>query len=382
MMDTIQLQSTGLPALGTLAIGAIAFAPSNPSIVYIGTGEQNTGYFGSGLYRMDNATAATPTLVGPINPTADYGDGMAPTFSFRAISQIQVHPTQPGTIFVSTSEGKGGIVTHNDSRPPNAIPPMGTMGLYRTTNATNAPNAVTFTKLRLNMQDGFTTGNTDISDIILDPSDVTANTLLAWVRSGDGANSMCVPGGNCSGLFRTTNAMGLGTFTQPLVALTQGLRGELAVAQVGPTVTVLAATAERPATAPNPNPNSCAADHHGLVRRSLTAAPPGRTPTPPPPAKAASSAPPTASAARNVSTTSRSTSIPPTPASFKSAAAETTAAARRSTSARPTASLSPKISAVCTPTCMPWRSRLRTARSCGRATTAASSAPPIPVRPG
>ncbi len=269
MMDTVQLQSTGLPALGTLAIGAIAFAPSNPNIVYIGTGEQFTGYFGSGLYRMDNATTATPTLVGPINPTADYGDGMAPTFSFRAISQILVHPTQPGTIFVSTSEGKGGIISHNDSRPPNAIPPMGTMGLYRTTNATNAANAVTFTKLRLNTQDGFTTGNTDISDMILDPSDATANTLLAWVRSGDGANSMCVAGGNCSGLFRTTNAMGAGTFTQPLVALTQGIRGELAVSQVGPTVTVLAATAERPSTAPNPNPNACAANQDGLVRRSV-----------------------------------------------------------------------------------------------------------------
>src|SRR4051812_29829668 len=60
LMDTIQLQSNGVSALGTLSIGAIAIAPSNPNIVYVGTGEQ-TQYFGSGLYRIDNATTATPT---------------------------------------------------------------------------------------------------------------------------------------------------------------------------------------------------------------------------------------------------------------------------------------------------------------------------------
>ncbi|MDQ2659258.1 MAG: hypothetical protein M3Y03_02440, partial [Verrucomicrobiota bacterium] len=269
LMDTIQMQANGITALGTLAIGVITIAPSDPNVVYIGTGEQATGYFGSGLYRIDAATTANPVLVGPINPTADYGDGTLSTFNFRSISQIVVHPTQPGTIFVSSSNGKGGIVSHNDSNPPNMIPPRATLGIYRSTNATGAANAVAFAKLIINGQDGFTTGNTDVSDMVLDPNDVTSNTVVAWVRSGGGVADACVAGGNCAGVFRTTNALGAGTFTQPLVALTGDVRGVLALNKTGATVTVLAGTAEHPDTAPNPNPNMCAANHWGLVRRSV-----------------------------------------------------------------------------------------------------------------
>ena len=258
LMDTIQVQGNGVTALGTLAIGAIAIAPSNPNIVYIGTGEQQTGYFGSGLYRIDNATTATPTLVGPINPSANYGDGfVAPTFTYRAISQILVHPTIPGTIFVSTAKGIGGLISHEPSFPPNTVPP-GVLGIYRSNTAASPANAVTFSKLKINGQDGFTTGNTDVSDMVLDPSDATANTLIAWVRSGDGVDAACTAGNNCAGVYRTTTAQGTATFTQERVALAGGVRGELAINKVGAVVTVLAATGENPASVPvNPNPNNC-----------------------------------------------------------------------------------------------------------------------------
>ena len=270
LMDTIQVQANGIAALGTLSIGAIAIAPSDPNIVYIGTGEQFTGYFGSGLYRLDNATSANPTLAGPINPSVDYGDGMTPTFNFRSISQILVHPTAPGTIFVSTSSGKGGVAAHNDSSPPNAIPPQAALGIFRSTNANGAANSVTFNKLKVNGEGGFTTGNTDISDMVLDPSDTTANTLVAWVRSGSGLDTACTVGNNCAGVYRSTTAMAAGTFTQQLVALNGGVRGELTINKVGPTVTVLAATGESPASVPvNPNPNMCAGNHLGLLRRSV-----------------------------------------------------------------------------------------------------------------
>lgn len=270
MMDTVQLQSNGARALGTLSIGAIAIAPSDPNVVYIGTGEQFTGFFGSGLYRIDNATTASPTLVGPINPTADYGDGVGPTFTCRAITQIMVHPTAPGTIFVSTASGKAGIITHNDTRPPNSVPPLGILGIYRSTTALNGAEAVTFTKLKVNGQSNFTTGNTDVSDMVLDPSDATANTLVAWVRSGSGVDANCMVGSDCTGIYRSTNAMSAGTFTQQLVALNGGTRGELSANLVGTTATILAATGESPASVlGNPNPNNCAADQMGLLRRSV-----------------------------------------------------------------------------------------------------------------
>ncbi len=268
MMDTIQLQTAGFASLGTMAIGAIAFAPSNPDIVYIGTGEQRTGYFGSGLYRIDNASQASPTLVGPINPSANYGSGTTPTFTFRSISQILVHPTQPGTVFVSTSSGGGGYTGTNGSNPPNSIPPMGILGLYRSINATAAAGTVAFTKLTINAESGFATGNTDVSDITFDKNDATGNTLVAWVRSGGGSADGCTAGNNCAGVYRTTNAMTTGTFTQPLIALNGDSRGELVSNVVSNVSTILAATGEAPA-ATGSNPNSCAANHLGLLRRSV-----------------------------------------------------------------------------------------------------------------
>src|SRR3712207_8776537 len=50
----------------TLAIGAVAIAPSQPTTVYVGTGESTfsgDAYFGVGLYRIDNAET-TADLVG------------------------------------------------------------------------------------------------------------------------------------------------------------------------------------------------------------------------------------------------------------------------------------------------------------------------------
>jgi hypothetical protein len=275
LMDTVQFQSNGVAAIGTLSIGAIAIAPSNPDIVYIGTGEQFTGYFGSGLYRIDNATTATPTLVGPINPSANYGDGgVFPTFSFRAITRILVHPTIPGTIFVSTALGAGGRIGFNASDPPAIVPPssVAVMGIYKSNTAANPANSITFSKLKINGQDGAPTGDTDVSDMVLDPSDATANTVIAWVRSGKGKDAVpsCTVGNNCAGVYRTTTAQGTGTFTQQLIALNGNVRGQLSVNKVGAVVTVLAATEESPTSVPaNPNPNKCAADEFGLLRRSV-----------------------------------------------------------------------------------------------------------------
>src|SRR5882672_5526856 len=70
----------------SLAIGALALAPSDPTKLYVGTGEFNACgdcFFGVGLYRIDSVDT-TPTLVGPINP--------ANTFTGRGITKILVHP--------------------------------------------------------------------------------------------------------------------------------------------------------------------------------------------------------------------------------------------------------------------------------------------------
>src|SRR5207237_8353690 len=94
----------------SLAIGALAVAPSQPSMLYVGTGEFNSCgdcFFGAGLYRIDNVDT-TPTLVGPIKPPQTIGNLTYNIFNGRAITKILVHPTDPATIFVSTARGIGG----------------------------------------------------------------------------------------------------------------------------------------------------------------------------------------------------------------------------------------------------------------------------------
>src|SRR5260370_12778618 len=120
----------------SLEIGAIEVAPSQPSTIYVGTGEANLSadsFFGVGIYRIDNADTS-PVLVGPLNKDTLSNDVM----TGRAISQILVHPTDPNTIFVSTTSGIGGI----SGSTFHILPSPGT---YRTTNAAGPVWSLTFT---------------------------------------------------------------------------------------------------------------------------------------------------------------------------------------------------------------------------------------------
>jgi len=86
----------------SLAIGALALAPSDRTKLYVGTGEFNACadcFFGAGLYRIDTVNT-TPSLVGPINPLQTVGDRTYNVFNGRGITKIVVDPTNAGTIFV------------------------------------------------------------------------------------------------------------------------------------------------------------------------------------------------------------------------------------------------------------------------------------------
>jgi photosystem II stability/assembly factor-like uncharacterized protein len=222
----------------SLAIGAITIAPSNPSTVFVGTGEANLSadsFFGVGVYRIDNADT-TPTLVGPLNQDSLAAD----IFSGRSISKILVHPTDANTIFVSTTSGVGGV-------SGNAAAVLPTRTIYRSTNALSS-NA-TFTKLNVAT---VSSGNRTVTDMVLEP--------------GNPQNLICaVYGTNATGdggIYRTTNALdATPTFTRVLAigTATLGFRVSLAINKVGSTVTVLAATGETVA--------GCSTDS-GALRRS------------------------------------------------------------------------------------------------------------------
>ena len=207
----------------TLAVGSIAVAPSQPSTIYVGTGEGNFGcdtFFGVGVYRIDNADSAAPVMSGPFNQETGTG---ADVLTGRSISKVLVHPTDPNTIFVATNSGGiGGIGC--DVHPTQAS----SRGVYRSTNGTSA-NA-TFQKLNTNTANN---GNRSATDIEFEPGNpnVLWATVVGYSTAGDG------------GVYRTTNALAAApTFAQVLTTGTTSAtaRTELAVNKVGTTVTVYA----------------------------------------------------------------------------------------------------------------------------------------------
>lgn len=229
----------------SLVIGALALAPSNPSILFVGTGEpqlSQDAFAGIGIYRIENADAA-PVLVGPINPLITFSTGTTTftttAFGFRTVSKIEVHPTNPDTIFVSTATG-------TSSRPsagvPGTIPPVGLLGVYRSGNATAPANSVSFTKLTVTTSgsvDVPATGNRRIMDMVMEPGN--PNNLLCWVL--DVMDNISTTQGG--GIYRSTNALAATPiFTKVYNPTLDNVRGEFAIAKVNGNVVAYAGTGE------------------------------------------------------------------------------------------------------------------------------------------
>jgi photosystem II stability/assembly factor-like uncharacterized protein len=224
----------------SLAVGALSLAPSNPEILYVGTGEPNgsaDSFFGVGLYRIDNAST-TANLVGPINPAVTTGVAGTTAFTGRSISEILVHPTDPATIFVSTTAGTS--TNPSNGSLGNTVPPLGMLGIYRSTNATSATPSFT----KLTVATGVTvppdtTGNIPFTDMAMDP--LNPNRIVAWANGAAAANN--------GGVYLSTNALaGVPTFTHVLTTTTANVRGELAGNNVAGTVTFYLAGGENPGT--------------------------------------------------------------------------------------------------------------------------------------
>ena len=247
----------------TNAVGSLALAPSNPTILYVGTGETNRSgdsFFGVGVYRIDNADTSA-TLVGPINPSFSFNNGSGNVtttcFAGRSISQIVVHPTQPGTIFVSTSTGVGGSGGNSFS---NFIPPIALLGVYRSTNADGPIGSITFQKLAVATGGGSldvpATGNRRITDMVIEPGN--PDNLIVGVFGNAAPND--------GGIFRTTNALAANpTFTQVLTTIVDRIQFAINKNTSTGVVKVLAATGEAPSVA------SCsvAGTQLGILRQSV-----------------------------------------------------------------------------------------------------------------
>lgn len=215
----------------SLAIGTLTLAPSNPEILFVGTGEptlSGSSFFGVGIYRIENASSASPTIVGPINKDTSGND----VFSGRAVGKIVVHPTDPNIIFAGTTFGIGGLggrISLTQTLPNR--------GLFRSTNAMSG--SPTFEKLTF--LGGDVGKDRDVVDMVTDPGDPNRIVL-----STTGVPAIGAAAADNGGLFLTTSALHPNpTFSKTLdIAGTTNTatRTELAINKIGSMVTIYAAS--------------------------------------------------------------------------------------------------------------------------------------------
>jgi len=161
------------------SVGDIAVAPSNPDIVWVGTGEANifrASMAGVGIFKSVDAGQTWQHM------------GLTDT---QTIARIVVHPTNPDVVYVAAS---GHEWTDNEMR-----------GVFKTTDGGR-----TWTKVL------YRSPRTGAIDLVMDPSD--ANTLYAalWQRiRRKWSDPRVEPGYDESGIFKTTDA---GRTWQPLSA--------------------------------------------------------------------------------------------------------------------------------------------------------------------
>jgi len=180
----------------TGSIGAIAVAPSNPSVIYVGTG--------AGIIRPDLATG------NGIYKSTDAGKTWTHLglFDSRMIAMIDVDPRDPNRLFVA-------VLGH-------PYGPNGERGIFRSTDGGKSFQKVLY-------RDEYTSGN----DVRIDPSDPNTVYATLWQQQqafweGGGF------GGGGNGIFKSTD--GGTTWKQLTDGLPNVLQANIAIAPSNPKV--------------------------------------------------------------------------------------------------------------------------------------------------
>lgn len=168
--DLGQTWQVAFDQAASTSIGALAVAPSNPDVVWVGTGESNifrSSYSGVGVYKSTD-NARTWQHMG----LTDTG----------TIGRIVVHPTNPNIVYVASA---GHEWTENEMR-----------GVFKTTDGGKSWQKVLSISRR-----------TGVNDIAMDPSDPNTLYAAAWERQRRHWNDpRPEPGFNEGGVFKTTDA--------------------------------------------------------------------------------------------------------------------------------------------------------------------------------
>jgi photosystem II stability/assembly factor-like uncharacterized protein len=172
-----------------MSTGAIAVAPSNPTVVWVGTGEadnRQSSSWGDGVYKsLDSGTTWQKA-------------GLADT---RHIGKIVIHPNDPNTVYVAATGHLWG---------PNAE-----RGIFKTTDGGKTWNKVLYRD-----------ENTGAIDLVMDPRnpEVLYAAMYQHQRKGWGYNG----GGPGSGIFRTMD--GGMSWTELNNGLPMGDKGRIGLA--------------------------------------------------------------------------------------------------------------------------------------------------------
>jgi len=163
-----QPRTDGQPSL---AIGAIAFSPSAPNVVYAGTGEANFStwaYAGAGMLRSDDA-GATWSVVNTAS------------FARASVKGIIVHPGDPNIVVAGTARGYAG----RDLGPVTS-PPV--FGIHRSTDG-----GVTWTRQLTGQVSSLVSHTTDFNRqyaVIGDPAGIPNGNPTGDVQTGTMPNAL------------------------------------------------------------------------------------------------------------------------------------------------------------------------------------------------
>jgi photosystem II stability/assembly factor-like uncharacterized protein len=157
---------------GVSSIGDLALAPSDPNVLYVGTGEANnrqTSSFGNGIWKSVNAAAANPADVRFVNV------GLPDS---QSIARIVVHPRDPNIVWVAVA---GHLYGPNTDR-----------GVFMTTDG-----GKTWTKTL------FVNADTGATEIVIDPG----NPMNLWAAMYEHRRTAWgyAGGGPGSGLYQSTD---------------------------------------------------------------------------------------------------------------------------------------------------------------------------------
>jgi photosystem II stability/assembly factor-like uncharacterized protein len=169
-------------------IGAVAVAPSNPDIVYVGGGEypmRGNVSHGDGVWKSTDAGKTWQSL------------GLQNT---RQIARVRVHPTNPDLVYVA-AEG-------------NVWAPTAERGIFRSTDGGKS-----WTKIF------FRNDSTGASDLVMDPSNPRVLYAAFW-QAGRTPWEL-VSGGNGSGIFKSTDGGDTWQDISHNPGLPQGMMGNI-----------------------------------------------------------------------------------------------------------------------------------------------------------